>query len=100
MENEEQKKKAKTIEEKLAALKEKTKQLTAQKQRQNARQRAKTSKEERARDTRKKILLGALVLAKVSKSEWSEAQLRDLTEPGLTRDDDRALFGLPPLSVS
>lgn len=96
MENEE-KKKAKTIEEKLAALKEKTKQLQAQKQRQDARQRAKNSKEERAKDTRKKILLGALVLAKVSKGEWSEAQLRDLTEPGLTRDDDRALFGLPPL---
>jgi hypothetical protein len=98
MENED-KKKAKTIEEKLAALKEKTKQLTAQKQRQDARQRAKNSKEERARDTRKKILVGALVLAKVEKGESIPPHLPDLTNE-LTRDDDRALFGLPPLSAS
>jgi glutamyl-tRNA reductase len=95
MENEE-KKKAKTIEEKLAALKEKTKQLQAQKQRQDARQRAKNSKEERARDTRKKILVGALVLAKVEKGESIPPHLPDLIKD-LTRDDDRSLFGLPPL---
>jgi hypothetical protein len=99
MENDNQKKKAKTIEEKLAALKEKTKQLTAQKQRQDARQRAKNSKEERARDTRKKILVGALVLAKVEKGESIPPHLPDLIND-LTRNDDRALFGLPPLSAS
>jgi hypothetical protein len=99
MENDNQKKKAKTLDEKLAALKEKTKQVLAQKQRMEARQRAKTSKEERAKDTRRKILVGALVLAKAEKGEDIPTKLPDITNE-LTRDDDRALFGLPPLLAS
>ena len=99
MENNEAKKKAKTLDEKLAASKEKTKQLLAQKQRIEARQRAKTNKEERAKDTRKKILLGAVVLARVARGDWTQDNLEDLTNE-LTRDDDRALFDLAPLAIT
>lgn len=59
---------------------------------------ARLSKEQRARDTRRKILIGALVLDRIERQperylngrldEWLRAEL-----PGfLTRDNDRQLF--------
>lgn len=75
-----------TIEERLA-------QLEAQRQTLKAR----LGKQERARDTRRKVLLGALVLHRLGEDkrefdkalkEWLQREL-----PGfLTRDDDKALF--------
>ncbi|MDD2703738.1 MAG: mobilization protein [Acidocella sp.] len=76
----------KTIEERLA-------QLEAQRQTLKAR----LSKQERAKDTRRKILLGALLLHRLGEDnrafdhtlkEWLQREL-----PGfLTRADDKALF--------
>ena len=76
----------KTIEERLA-------QLEAQRQTLKAR----LGKQERAKDTRRKILLGALVLHRLGEDnlafdltlkEWLQREL-----PGfLTRADDKALF--------
>ncbi|HQT65523.1 MAG: mobilization protein [Acidocella sp. 21-58-7] len=76
----------KTIEERLA-------QLEAQRQTLKAR----LGKQERAKDTRRKILLGALVLHRLGEDnrafdqtlkEWVQREL-----PGfLTRADDKALF--------
>ena len=76
-----------TIEERLA-------QLDAQRKTLQSR----LGKQERARDTRRKILLGALVLHRLEQSgdgefskrlgDWLRREL-----PGfLTRDDDKALF--------
>ena len=77
----------KSIEERLA-------QLDAQRQALKAR----LGKQERARDTRRKVLLGALVLHRLGENnrafdktlrEWLQREL-----PGfLTRPDDKALFG-------
>jgi hypothetical protein len=44
--------------------------------------------------TRRKILVGAILLARVDQGRFSEAELRKWLDEALTRKDDRALFGL------
>ena len=51
----------------------------------------------RADDTRRKILVGAAILAKVESGEWPEKKMLAMMDSALTRKDDRALFGLEPL---
>lgn len=43
-----------------------------------------------------KVLVGAMILAKVNSSEWPEDRLMAAMDAYLERDHDRALFGLPP----
>ncbi|MBJ5084994.1 mobilization protein, partial [Salmonella enterica subsp. enterica serovar Typhimurium] len=47
-------------------------------------------------ETRRKVLVGAMILAKVNSSEWPEDRLMAAMDAYLERDHDRALFGLPP----
>ena len=82
------------IEETIAALEARLKQARAQRQRQEARKRAAVSKRTRAADTRRKILVGAVVLSRVAHGELLQSQLQAWMDQALTRDDDRALFGL------
>jgi hypothetical protein len=49
---------------------------------------------ERAADTRKKILIGAYFLE--VKYKGKEEELTKIMDGFLIRDNDRALFGLPP----
>jgi hypothetical protein len=84
-----------TIDERIATLEAKLKQEKARKQLIEARKRAAESKLKRSQDTRRKILIGAAILAKVERDEWPEAKLLALLDATLTRSDDRALFGLP-----
>jgi hypothetical protein len=84
-----------TIDERIATLEAKLKQEKARKQLIEARKRAAESKLKRSQDTRRKILVGAAILAKVERDEWPEAKLLALLDTTLTRSDDRALFGLP-----
>jgi hypothetical protein len=76
-----------SIEERLAQLEAQRKTLQAR-----------LGKQERARDTRRKVLLGALVLNRLEKSDDGEfsKRLGDWLRrelPGfLTRDDDKLLF--------
>jgi hypothetical protein len=49
-------------------------------------------KRKRTDDTRRKILVGAAVLAKVGRGEWPEARLLEMMDKALTRPDERALF--------
>lgn len=81
-------------EEKIDRLEQRLRQLKVRKQRVDARRRALESKRSRQEDTRRKILVGAIVLAKVDQGVMDEAQLREWLEKALTRSDDRALFGL------
>ena len=53
------------------------------------------SKKERTEDTRRKILLGSLLMAKVENGQWSQENLMGELDGFLTRDIDRKLFGLP-----
>ena len=82
------------IENTIANLEAKLKQAKAKKQQIEARKRALETKEERAKDTRRKILVGAAILAKVERGEWPKDKLLAMLDSSLTRPDDRLLFGL------
>lgn len=81
--------------EQIAALEERLKQLKAREIKAQARQRTLESRRARKADTRRKILVGAVVLAKVEQGVLAEAELRGWLEGALVRQDDRELFGLP-----
>ena len=86
---------AASIEAKIKAQETKLKQLKAQKQQMEAPQRAAAAKVTRQQDTRRKILVGAAILAKVERGEWPKDKLLEMLDSALTRPDDRALFELP-----
>jgi hypothetical protein len=82
------------ITERIETLEGRLRQLKAKQQRIEARQRSLASRRTRRDDTRRKILVGAIVLAKVDQDVLSESTLRGWLDKALTRSDDRALFGL------
>lgn len=82
------------IDEKIQTLEERLKQLKAKQQRVAAHKRTLESRRSRRDDTRRKILVGAIVLAKVEQGVIDESMLRGWLQGALTRPDDRALFGL------
>ena len=84
------------IDDRIADLERRLKQAKALKQQQLARERAAVKKRQRSDDTRRKILVGAVILAKVEHGEWPKERLREWMDKALTRADDRALFGLLP----
>jgi hypothetical protein len=53
--------------------------------------------QERKRDARRKIVVGAMVLGLVERGEWPRERLLEKLDAYLTRNHDRALFGLPLL---
>ena len=82
--------------ERIATLEDRLKQLKAKQHQVETRRRALESKKSRKEDTRRKILVGAIVLAKVERGEFSDSKLRQWLSESLTRPDDRELFELPP----
>ena len=82
------------IEERIDALENRLKQLRMRQQRIEARHRAIDSRRTRREDTRKKVLVGAIVLARVARGELAETELRAWLAAALTKPEDRALFGL------
>jgi septal ring factor EnvC (AmiA/AmiB activator) len=80
--------------EKIDALEQRLKQLKVQRQRTEARKRTHEARRTRREDTRRKILVGAIVLAKVDQGVMDAEQLRGWLRAALTREDDRALFDL------
>ena len=84
-----------TIDERIAILEARLKQERAKKQQIEARKRTAEAKQKRQDDTRRKVLIGAVVLAKVERGEIREESLLAMLDQFLTRPDDRALFGLP-----
>ena len=83
------------IAERIESLEERVRQLKAKQQRIEARRRSLESRRVRRDDTRRKILVGAIVLAKVEQGVLAESVLRGWLEGALERADDRALFDLP-----
>ena len=83
------------LNERVAALEERLKQLKAKQQQVDARKRAFESRQARKNDTRRKMLAGAIVLAKVEQGVLADTQFRKWLDEALTRADDRALFDLP-----
>ena len=75
---------------KLQRLLKKEAQIKAQIQQAKAAERTL----EKKRDTRRKILIGAAVMARVNAGEWPESDLRMMMDGFLTRPNERALFDL------
>jgi len=88
------------IEDRIKAAEEKLKQLKTQQQKLEARKRAAESKKLRTEDTRRKILLGSMFLEQMNKNNESKAKLMGTLDSYLKRVDDRALFGLPPITAT
>ncbi|PLY39358.1 mobilization protein [Janthinobacterium sp. ROICE36] len=82
------------IEERIKTQEEKLKQLKALKQKQEAALRAEQAKKDRAAETRRKILAGALVLEIMAGDEETKLRFISRLDKFLTRPDDRRLFGL------
>ena len=83
------------IEARIKAQEEKLKQLKAQKQQIEARKRAAAAKITRQQDTRRKVLMGAMVLDMMERDEANRQRFMQRLDSYLTRPDDRALFDLP-----
>ena len=84
------------IEERIETLQKKLNEAKAKKQRLDAKKWAKERSASRANDTRRKILVGAVYLALADKDDEALAALNKRMDMALERDDDRALFDLPP----
>ena len=82
------------VDDRIEALEAKLKQLKIRKQRTETREKAIALKRSRKDELRRKILVGAVVLAKVEAGEIASTTLKQWLDPVITRDDDRALFEL------
>lgn len=73
------------------------KQLKAKQEQIETRKLTALMKGNRASETRRKILAGALILEIMEKDEAAKTRFMNQLDKYLTRDDDRALFNLKPL---
>jgi multidrug efflux pump subunit AcrA (membrane-fusion protein) len=78
----------------LTAAERRLEQLKARQARLDARLAYLQSARARKDDTRRKILAGAILLAKVESGDFDSRTFRRWLDKALTRKDDRELFGL------
>ena len=78
----------------IGSLEERLRRLKHQKQRTEARMRSTATRSARREELRRKVLVGAIVLARVERGELEESVLRGWLDPALERPEDRALFNL------
>ena len=83
---------------KIEAQAEKLRRLKEQKAKAERRAKLIQQKQERTKDTRRTILLGAMLLEKIKRGEIDPDRIRNDLDPFLRRNADRELFGLPPLA--
>lgn len=83
------------LDERIDALETRLNQLRAQQQRIDARRRSIEARRNRKADTRRKVLAGAVLLARIEEGRFPESELLAWLDDALTREDDRALFDLP-----
>jgi multidrug efflux pump subunit AcrA (membrane-fusion protein) len=84
------------IEAQIKRLEQRLKQLKIQKQRTQARAQVSAARKGRREELRRRILVGAVVLARVERGLLEESVMRGWLEEALARIDDRALFDLSP----
>ncbi len=84
------------LDQQIETLQEKLKALKTRQSAIENRKRAISAQRERKADTRRKILIGAVVMAKVEQKVMDEKLLRKWLDEALSRADDRSLFELPP----
>ena len=84
-----------SIDKKLDALLQKQKQLKAQKQAAQARERSKQQAQATKDDTSRKILIGSFILKQIETNEEAKNRLLSNLNEYLTENRDRKLFDLP-----
>ena len=82
------------LDEKIEAKRVKLEQLKMRQVRLENRLHYLAAKQARRDETRRKILIGATILAKIERGEFDRKRLDAMLNEALTRKDDRALFGL------
>jgi hypothetical protein len=82
------------LDEQIATLQERLKQLKLRQQRTEQRRQAMETRRERKAETRRRILIGGIVLAKLRQGDSEAAIIRGWIEEAVTREGDRALFEL------
>jgi hypothetical protein len=87
------------LDEQLSTLQGRLAQLKLKSQRIEARRLAIAAARERKADTRRKIVLGGLVMDKMRDSDAERREVLKWLDARLTRAADRLLFGLAPLGV-
>lgn len=85
-----------TREERLKALEQRQAQIQAQIQAIKARE----AGQERKNDTRRKVILGGVVIRLIKDGELREADVRQWLDRLLTAERDRRLFNLSPHSAA
>ncbi len=88
------------LDEQISTLQERLTQLKVRQERSDARKHMLQSLRERKAETRRRILVGALVMSKVRAGEMDENMLRNWLDQTLTSAHDRGLFGLAPKEVN
>jgi hypothetical protein len=86
------------LDEQIATLQANLQQLKLRQQRLEARRLAQREVKERKADTRRKILLGGIILDKLRQGELDRHVVDAWLEQRLTRAQDRALFDLPAMA--
>ena len=76
------------------SLEERLKRLKVKQQRLESRRRTVETRRARREDLRRKVLVGAIVLARVDQGLLEESVLRGWLEGAVERAEDRALFNL------
>lgn len=84
------------LEQRIAALEEQLKQQKAKAQKIAAAIKAKESGKARKLENRKKMLIGAMVFAQMNKNEATKENIMAKLDGFLTKESDRAVFGLTP----
>jgi hypothetical protein len=87
------------LDEQISTLQGRLTQLKLRQQRNDARKRALEAHRERKLETRRRVLVGALVMSLAKEGQIDPNQLRAWLDRALTRTDDRALFNLPALGA-
>jgi hypothetical protein len=82
------------LDEKIEAKRVKLEQLKMRQLRLENRLHYLAAKQARRDETRRKILIGATILAEIERGEFEEKKLRAMLDATLMRADDRRLFGL------
>ena len=83
------------LDERISSLEDKLTELKRRQQRIEARKLALQTRRDRKVETRKKILVGGVVLDRLAAGQLTDSELRSWLEPALSAPADRALFGLP-----
>jgi hypothetical protein len=84
------------LQERIGSLEDRLKQLKVRQQRIESRKSALASRRAKAEDIRRKLVLGSLVLEKLEAGELDRRTFNRWLDETVTRESDRALFGLRP----